>query len=255
MAEYGRKQNKLECRILAAQDTPKRHQLKEIVDNRRSLHPVQCYTLMCSGKVKMSDNKKYSTWVSDTNELHVHGDAPPPQPADLFKSGKSYHSNLSGKMAQVYRYDTDKGFYNDCGSFAEFLMSGDSKYLDPECEETRMESSGIRLAEHVSFTGALRKTEGLMQDEDASPGIGEAYFMGRTRESSSGCNYHFAAVVANDGSDNVTCEANAGAEKREPCFDIYGTSKKGQTFFDTYSSAYSSGSRYPAFATTAHYPK
>ncbi|MEM8934263.1 MAG: hypothetical protein AAGE94_23930, partial [Acidobacteriota bacterium] len=83
--------------------------------------------------------------------------------------------------------------------------------------------------------------------QGTNPNVGEAYGITRTRLPNLGeTPYHIAAVVAKDGVDNVTLEADAGNQgQAAPIFDIYDTTPAATrinplslTFEETYQGTY-----------------
>ncbi len=90
---------------------------------------------------------------------------------------------------------------------------------------------------------------GWAVNELADPAVGEAYGVARTVEPITGeTAFHIAAVVAKDGTDNITLEAEASTARPEPIFDMYGTipsslrpqGDQSLTFHKTYQDVYTS---------------
>lgn len=214
-----------------------RNQRFNIVDNRPSsiqmaktiqsinLVPIQCYRQGTT--YKTSTNGIYRTFITDDNMLDIKkGTGKPP----LIGSYLEPNGSVSGFERYKFKaipYDKTTGegnFVNDCGFFARFLMTGNKNALKGAVLTHSKADPRQKLFGSITSTNAL--------NEMANPAIREAYFMGKDPSFSSTCRHHVAAVVAKDGGDNITCEANAGEELDAPIFDMYGTEDQSQTFYE-----------------------
>lgn len=215
-----------------------RNQKFNIVDNRPSsiqmaktiqsinLAPIQLYFV--GRDYNTSTNGIYRTSIADDNMLDIkRGTGLPP----LIDPYLKYDGSVSGFERYIfdaipYNKRTGEGnFVNDCGFFARFLMTGNKDALKGAALTHSKADPSQKLFRSITSTGA--------PNEMANPAIREAYFMGKDPSFRSTCRHHAAAVVAKDGGDNITCEANAAAEGAEaPIFDMYGTEDQSQTFYE-----------------------
>lgn len=215
-----------------------RNQKFNIVDNRPSsiqmtktiqsinLVPIQCYRQGTT--YNTSTNGIYRTFIVDDNMLDIKkGTGKPPLIAPYLEPNGSVSGFERYKFkATPYDETTGEGnFVNDCGFFARFLMTGNKDALKGAALTHSKADPSQKLFRSITSTGA--------PNEMANPAIREAYFMGKDPSFRSTCRHHAAAVVAKDGGDNITCEANAAAEGAEaPIFDMYGTEDRSQTFYE-----------------------
>ncbi|MES2555801.1 MAG: DUF4157 domain-containing protein [Bacteroidota bacterium] len=223
---------------------------------------VQAYRIEHNRKV--SENAAYRIDQVNTHQLQVAAGAPGPHPAHLFRVVGATKDGYT-----IYELKPVPPFQNDCLGFAEFLKTG--KYEKKPAFRAKEErdkgvdrlfgqsdSQNLKIAEDASGSKKKRKSE-FSQGSSAIPDIGEAYAIVRREIEVDECPYHIAQVVARDGIDNVTCEADAGdAARATPVFDMYPVPKKkktggsvlipvpkkeGETFHDTYKDDYTTGSK------------
>lgn len=195
--------------------------LRAIQSSNNYLSPIQCYTRR--SPYKTSENRNFRTLIDDTNRLDKKAGVTTIIDDLLAETGtvgkyKSYKYNaiLRGNARQ----GIVRNFINDCGFFSDFLMTRDVTALAEGYDSHTKTGAGT--------------------DEDADPLAGEAYFMQSNPEANIdlSCVHHQATVIAQDGGDNITCEANAGVVLREPIFDMYGTEVHEQTFHRRFKDSY-----------------
>ncbi|MBI3240151.1 MAG: DUF4157 domain-containing protein [Flavobacteriia bacterium] len=225
---------------------------------------VQTYRIEKNHKV--SENAAYRIDQVNTHQLQVAVGAAGPHPAHLFRVVGATKDGYT-----IYELKPVPPFQNDCLGFAEFLKTGkyESKPAFRAKEERdkgvdrlfgQSDSQNLKIAEDARGSKKKRKSE-FSQGKDAIPSIGEAYAIVRRELEVDECPYHIAQVVARDGIDNVTCEADASDLARAtPVFDMYPVPKKkktggsvsvpvpkkdGETFHDTYKDIYTTASSIP----------
>jgi hypothetical protein len=210
--------------------------------------------------IKISDNGLYRIDLANEHQLQVAPGAAGPQPAQRF--------HIVGQTPDGYDIYEFKGvFRNDCLGFAEYLSRGKykkepafrakgDKQLKNDRDRLFGQSDNQNLSISEEARGKKRKSV-FSQAEEANPVIGEAYSIVRGEIEDDECPYHIAFVVANDGGDNVTCEADASDDARSvPVFDMYATPQKkkakggsttivtnGETFHDTYKDDYTTSGK------------
>ena len=195
--------------------------------------PIQLYTK--DHQWKYSEGGLYAT--NDTEILYAAPNAPSPKPSEYFIQGNDGEDKTYKFKKNVY------GFINDCGEFASGLVTRDTNYFagDQPTKNLLLDGSTNEILdsntqEYIATSDNYTMATGY----SVNPNIGEAYFS-QTNEKyelendTEGYEYHVASVVAKDGSDNITCEANSGYEYSAPHFDMYGTlseteENKEQTF-------------------------
>jgi len=220
---------------------------------------IQAYSTDVSGR-KVSEHNQYRIDPRATDELQVAPGAPGPEPAARFRHART--------LADGYRVYVLKGgqrsYKNECLDFAEYLSRG--KY--DTAPEFRAKGDGggskkdrlfghstnqnLDISSEARHPGGKRKSS-FSQGNNANPGVGEAYAIVRAEEEDDECPFHIAFVVAQDGADNITCEADASDRRRKkPVFDMYATPKPvnvggiiamtvapgNETFHDTFKSIY-----------------
>jgi len=216
--------------------------------NTPAISTVQLYT--DAGGQKRTENDKYVINYGDEpgddqSKLSVYPNSPAPHPINLIiATGQT--KDIGGVLYTEYYYDPNRNFRNDCLSFAENLIRG----VDQDSNRAELRATGDRTngtdrlfgqsdQQNLSIASGTWAT-----GEGASPNIGEAYGITRTRLPNVGeTPYHIAAVVAQDGVDKVTLEADAGnIGQQSPIFDIYDTTPAATrvnplslTFEETYS--------------------
>ena len=202
-----------------------------------------------SGNRKFSENEEYVTNSANEDILYVLPTATAPSPSALIIA-KGAQKKIKGTDYDEYHYNPGRNFVNDCLAFAENLAR------DTDVSSTRAEfrAQGDRPGGTDRLFGQndSQNTDIALgssaQNETANPGIGEAYAIVRSVLPAVGeTPYHVAAVVAKDGADNVTLEADASVPGRlSPVFDMYLTvatassKKRKQTFQGTYEGGYTS---------------
>jgi hypothetical protein len=214
-----------------------------------SLEPIQLYT--DAGGEKRTENDKYVVYHSDDDDqskLYISQGAAPPLPANLIVA-TGQNKNIAGFNYAEYHYDPTRNFTNDCLTLAENLIRG----VDQDSDRAELRATGDRpngtdrLFGHTDKQNLSIATGTWNTGEATNPNIGEAYGITRTRQPNVGeTPYHIAAVVAKDGVDNVTLEADAGNEGQDaPVFDIYDTTPAATrinpislTFEETYAQTY-----------------
>lgn len=184
---------------------------------------VQRYTE--AGGEKRTDNDKYVVYDDSDTNLYVGMGGAAPQPNNLIVA-TGRQRNVAGFQYAEYRYDTNRNFTNDCLTLAENLTRGTD--VDSGRAELRATGDNPRGAERL-FGQTDQQNRTIANGawplgQGANPNVGQAYAITRTRlPQVRETPYHAAAVVAKDGVDNVTLEADAGAQHAAPVFDIYDT--------------------------------
>lgn len=204
--------------------------------NRHIPEVIQRYTEVEG--LKISAGGKYKTYIEDTNSLWIReGDGLPSLLDEHLVPGGG--GIVEGYAEYTYHSTPATNFVNDCGGFAEYLASGSNQYYLPEDrEENYLFADGNE--DYPLLENFDMREEGFNKpDIAANPDVGEAYFIKSDEEEPESGVHHVAIVIAKDGSDNITCEANAGNEgAEEPIFDMYGTlttpDKQNQTFHKRY---------------------
>ena len=235
--------------------------ISEIMNSPRQQHdlgspggsaPIQLYT-SAAGK-KISANTNY--YVKDTNDKEVFvraGATIGDRGGQIVATGAT--EAYSGATYTAYHYYADDtgGFVNDCLGLAELLA--DSTKVASGRAEFRAPGSGGgggKLFGHTySQNTEIAKDNNWYTDEATDPAIGEAYAIAPTvvpgETGKSEAPYHVAAVVAKDGADNITLEADAGSPRTRPLFDMYDTQPSGtrlDTHSKTFHEVYASGFTY-----------
>ena len=142
---------------------------------------------------------------------------------------------LKSKYLDYDKYKTDKPFTQET-----FKVADDAPKFESNCEGFfgNTDSHNLRIAL------LTKKHYGDCINRCADPEVGDAisiiYTQWYKKETKGQTPYHVAPVIAKDGCWVVTCEADAGDEKRErPQFDIYSTDPDDkQSFWDTHKSHY-----------------
>lgn len=169
---------------------------------------LQCYTLSRFKGYKISESENFRTCCkNDENIIDKKDGVNTTIDEYLQRIKKIPFTNYSRYKFRVNDDGGNTNFVNDCGFFSLFLMSGDRKYLDFSRRK-------------VNITDKER------------PDLGEGYFMRKTINDDNKCRHHAAAVIAKDGGDDITCEADVSKALVEPFFNMYGTEKPGQSFHD-----------------------
>lgn len=278
MGEYERKQREQCCRAITS-NRLENNQLKKFIDNRPSIINqrndikvikqdklnIRQFYFRGYSDFKYSDNWKYAV-KGDSNELYVNENTQGPHPSSFFEMTRAVSPPVLFPVPLanmgIYKYSSKKTFRNDCGDFAAALITQDEKHLNCD-EQIRVQAPDIHPVSKITKQAIpddlrsgrfLYGIQGEYAEDDtnpisadefnmgtaAAPNIGEAYFMGRKVKQEVGQNeFHVAAVVAVDGNDRITCEADADKEgSREPFFEMYGTQTPERTFHNQYKNSY-----------------
>ncbi|MFN5047849.1 DUF4157 domain-containing protein [Roseateles sp.] len=202
--------------------------------------PVQRFT--DAEHYRISEGSRYAVPKAggNKNQLYVHerlGGTPPSPDRFFVKSGTDGPWSIYTPKA---RFDAEvpdgpgttfKG-QNDCGFYAGALATNTTDW-----------SSGHGMGA-LKDTGTGKAVGGSQtRDQDltdlghgSDPGLGEAYFIWpnpKTRDEDRNYTkaaHHVATVVATDGGDRITSEADCGDDRKAPLFGIYGTKEPSQTF-------------------------
>jgi hypothetical protein len=208
--------------------------------------PAQLYT--SAGGKKISANADYYVNTADDTKLFVKaGAALGDRGGQIVKAGAT--ENYSGDTYTAYHYYADEagGFVNDCLGLAEKLArstkvgSARAEFRAPGLDGTDGKVFGHSYVQNTE----IAQDSNWFEDDEANPAIGEAYAIAPTVVPGGGgvdeAPYHVAAVVAKDGADNITLEADAGANRSRPLFDMYDTQPEGtradkssKTFHEVY---------------------
>ncbi|MGL5890976.1 MAG: hypothetical protein ACRC3B_13900 [Bacteroidia bacterium] len=217
--------------------------------------PIQLYTTP-AGK-KLSAGANYYVEDVDQTKLYVKaGAALGNHGGQIVAAGAAVVYNAANYTPYHYYADDTGGFVNDCLNLAEQL-TGNTKIASNGAE---MKAPGTGANGGKAFGSTLVQNTTIANDaawatdESANPAIGEAYAMAPTvKPVGHDPRYHAAAVVAKDGTDNITLEADAGSALTRPVFDIYDTQPPGvrvdansKTFHEVYSATYTFARGVPA---------
>lgn len=213
--------------------------------------PAQLYT-SAAGK-KLSATGNYYIKDTDDEKLFVKaGAALGSRGAQLVATGATEVYSAATYTAYHYYADDTGGFVNDCLGLAELLA--DSTKVASGRAELRAPGSG-GTADGKLFGNTYKQNTDIAQDggwftdEATDPAIGEAYAIAPTvlpgETGKAEAPYHVAAVIAKDGTDNITLEADAGTVRSRPLFDMYDTQPplarvdaNSKTFHEVYASGY-----------------
>lgn len=212
--------------------------------------PAQLYT-SAAGK-KISAGANYYVKDGDKEKLFVKsGAALGDRGGQIVATGAT--ESYSGATYSAYHYyaDDSGGFVNDCLNLAEKLTRS-TKAASRRAELRAPGSSGGdgKLFGHTYAQNTeIAQDSSWYKDEEADPAIGEAYAIAPTvvpgEAGVAEDPYHVAAVIAKDTPDNITLEADAGAVRSRPLFDIYDTQPSGtrvdknsETFHEVYATRF-----------------
>ena len=205
---------------------------------------IQRYTLVHDQATgfqgKRSENGRYITGT-DLSEIYV-------LPGNVVE--RSYKTQaiktIEGTDYEVWRPSFD--VIGDCVACMEEILHGEKlKYGVPDISEYREPISKKRKL--FGESDDLNRKRGKLTDlgEDADPGILEGYVIARQsyKRNEVRPQFHGAAVVAQDGNDDITLEATApdrgaiDAYRVRPVYDMYQRGKKGKKSFKfTYQAEY-----------------
>ena len=185
-----------------------------------------------STRFKTSDNNQYRVDKAGKDEVGVKDGATIPSPTNLM-------TNTGNTWYGYKRYQYSGQYENDCLQFAQRLAREIAGLNNGEMFKVNIAGIPMNFAVNGSHTQAADANFG--QNSATNPAIGEAYStVPKTGAVLAGCSFHIAAVVAKDGSDNITCEADAGDVGRTtPVFDMYETNvQSNATFHAIYKTSY-----------------
>jgi len=206
-------------------------------------NPAQLVTI--GRDYKTSENTNYRTRIIDENYLGVKANAAAPAPAALFTAGNV----TSGFRAYTF---SGANFVNDCLQFAQRLGLSIAGRAADEILRVKINDAGTNVgfalnrapayfgAAPVPNTRDIADKQGFDQGGNTNPAIGETYaIVPQTGAQVQGCAFHISTVVAKDGGDNITCEADASTVRVAPVFDIYTTAPASEfTFHARYKDEY-----------------
>jgi hypothetical protein len=218
--------------------------------------PAQLYT--SAGGKKISAKANYYVKDADNEKLFVKSGATlGDRGGQIVATGATETYNSATYSAYHYYADDSGGFVNDCLDLAEKLALS-AKVATGRAE---LRAPGSGGADGKLFGQSYKQNTNIAQnptwskDEEANPAIGEAYAIAPTVVPGEGsvdeAPYHVAAVVAKDTPDNITLEADAGAARSRPLFDIYDTQPSAtrvDTDSKTFHEVYASGFTYSRLA-------
>ena len=206
-------------------------QLK-IVDNSSTKTENSITQLVLIGHTyKTTANTNYRTKIADSNYLGVKPIATKPLPNDVITATGTKTSGYD-----EYKF-SGQNFQNDCLSFAQRLglsIAGRqaNEILRVKLNDGTTTNVGFAIDKApvypplvgVPNTKDIADKAEFSQGENANPSIGETYAIApQSRVVIQGCYFHIATVVAKDGNETITCEADAGTQRAEPVFDMYET--------------------------------
>ncbi len=211
--------------------------------------PIQMYTTPAGKKLSATGNF-YVKNAAPTKLFVKAGVGLGSRGGQIIADGSN--ENYAGSAYTGYHYYVDDtgGFVNDCLGLSEKLAM--SNPADTGRAEFRAPGSGPGEGKVFGNTYTQNTeiaTNGAWyEDEATDPAIGEAYTIVPTVKPGADpygnveAPYHAAAVIAKDGTDNITLEADAGVALSRPVFDIYDTQPSGtridansKTFHEVYS--------------------
>lgn len=181
---------------------------------------------------KISENNQYATDDSQKDKLYVNKripNIPPPEPMSYFKkTEQTYFDTYEPKAELLSGKLVCNGYYpvslfpegpNDCGYYAGALADNSLFWNCGRGFRTMMDKT----------TGGIINNRDSLNDEgyNATPDIREAYFIyppaSDDRQKERGASHHVATVVAKDGADRITSEADCTDNRIRPYFEMYGT--------------------------------
>lgn len=202
---------------------------------------IQRYTSITDGgfRGKMSQHGRYVTG-KNLSEIYVMAGSTVER---SYNTGRT--RNILGTEYVIWQ--PAFGVIGDCVAAMEELLHGRKlKYGVPDVSEYRDLKKGKKRT--FGESDAQNRKRGKITDlgDKADPAIGQGYVIARqgTDRHLSLPQFHGAAVVAQDGEDNITLEASAPLQGAIPdhrvdgVYDMYGTLKKRQTFKSRYKAMY-----------------
>ncbi|MBN9384942.1 MAG: hypothetical protein J0H74_29575 [Chitinophagaceae bacterium] len=194
---------------------------------------------------RFSQNAQYGIPDDDPAHLLVGKSTAPPQPHGHFQQTgdrtvyfpptstektSSESEGEQGVTVAFHLYTSGKPFGestqpNDCGMYANALAFDKSTWAKETRAGEHLEGMITPNAqgEHAQYDPADNKSKDAL-----SLDIGDMYRMDWDkpgRKPLEKCAHHVATVVAKDGEDHITSEADAGLQIAKPKFEMYGTTK------------------------------
>jgi len=218
-----------------AQDAATGARTQEIVGKGATSRIVQCYQsiFVMGQQAKRSQHARYITF--GTSEMLVQPGAAAVE--------RSYYTNRNAQNGyQIWK--PTMAVIGDCVAAAEELMHGQKlKYGAPDVSVYR------DTGEIFGDTDDANRARGKATDlgHSANPSPLTAYLITRQgyKTDEDRPQFHGAAIVAQDGTDNVTLEATAptsgdiSRDRVEPVYDMYGAGRlERQTFKTAYQAEY-----------------
>lgn len=206
--------------------------------------PIQMYTE--AGGKKLSSTENFYVKDADKTKLFVKaGVGLGSRGGQIVVDGSNEMHNGSAYTGYHYYVDDTGGFINDCLGLAEKLSRSDPN--DTGRAEFRAPGNGKVFGHSYAQNTEIARDGAWFDDETTDPAIGESYAIvptvkpGENPDGDDEAPYHAAAVIAKDGTDNITLEADAGQNLSRPVFDIYDTQPPGarmdansKTFHEVY---------------------
>jgi hypothetical protein len=231
--------------------------------------------------VKYSQNANYGIPLDAIHQILCNKKALPPSPIKHFEKINEVTKEISpspSKEEQVWEgeggktlpsinfdvYQSNKKFNdskapqqpNDCGMYANALAHNKETWVKEEKPGEHLEGM-IKPSE-------IDKKEGNSQYDPQEEGskdnlsldVGDMYRMDWDQpkdKPEEKCGHHVATVVAKDGEDHITSEADAGLKLQTAAFKMYGTTEN--TFWQTHNTYFTAGNQGPPFVSKYQNPK
>ncbi|MBD78939.1 MAG: hypothetical protein CL840_08470 [Crocinitomicaceae bacterium] len=204
---------------------------------------------------QISQNDEYLVHKNIRDRLWVNNkkNGKPPQPKEHFEEVENtgdytvYMAKARFPEKPFYNYEGE----NLCSNYAAALITNSKKWKNMNgkvhANKDHVDRSGTKDGEDPDFNYIIADPELNLKNkgEHAQPNIQEAYFTWpnpKAKTKATGCNHHMATVVAKDGGDRITAEANVSNQNlKKPEFFMYGTEQKEQSFQHFHKSKYASG--------------
>ncbi|GCE15684.1 hypothetical protein [Tengunoibacter tsumagoiensis] len=172
----------------------------------------------------LSENGLYLILQSDPYGLYVKDGTPDPRVCILAGEDVKYNGSTYNKYASSWQ------FYPDCLHTAEEVLK--NKKLELGGDQSKVSPTGAAFgtsdAANILAANTARANHVNATNDNANPGLGQAYVMVVTTAVVGGISYpyHAAGVVAIDGNDRITVEVLAGisdaqARKDKGAFHMY----------------------------------
>jgi hypothetical protein len=223
--------------------------------NSSGKQPVRSFPAV-SPTLQLFKNKEHSilgTGVQTTNgqyfldsqmgndEVYAESGATAP----LYSKVKTANVKKTG----ISKYVPSSKFIADCLHTAEEIMIGHALPEGNINSKEKTKGNDFGNSEKDNWDTAM-DVEDKDKDKKAKPGVGESYLIVEKKPRDIGghvmCQYHAAAVVAQDGSDNVTLEVfgspNTGHRTAVGKYAVYSTAPSTkQTFHTIWSGTFPNG--------------